>query len=297
MSEENLGVDQSPIPENTDSKYRDYYEANKETEPAAGTAKADSTTAEVKNDTDVKQPPESSPGEQAKEHTPDWQRRIDKLTRRNKTYESELQALRKQVEDLKPKQPQQKLTKENFVSEEEYQEHIAKRVYEQQQEAMSKANAEQYESERKAMEQQQEFAKTWKDKTDRVFAGDKEGREQFENLLREVSSDEDFNLHQDIHDYIGDSDIGPRILHVLMLRPDLVERYNSLKPVTRGAALSRLEGEIISLMRGAVPQEQKPASNVSKAPAPIGPVGNHGARTEPSDEELLDQYYKKKNGR
>lgn len=286
------GVDLQPTPTNVDSKYADYVALN-EDKSTEGKVDAPVEKVTVSNE-DVK-PSDSSTDKPTKEHIPDWQRRINTLTRKNKSYESEMEALRREIQSLKqPKVEQPKLTRDNFLTDDEWIDYKAElKARDVINKQMSEAS--QMRAERDSQyAQEQGFKQNWNQKVASNFADDQEGLSQLNELLHDAED----NMHQDIHDYIEDSPIGPRMLHVLLLRPDLVERYNQMKSVTRGVALARLEDEIMGVLNGRTPvgaQPSKPTASVSKAPAPIGQVGTSGSsRDSLSDDEAIALYRKNK---
>jgi hypothetical protein len=302
MTTENIsenGTDSEPSPENQ-SKYADYYEINKE-EPTDGNPEEPKVETKVEAGSKSTQPAKVEPAKEpvqektAKQHIPDWQRRIDKQTAIIKQQQAEMEALKKSL--AKPEKP--KLKEENFLTKEEWIRHEARQEAEEV--YNSKLAERDAESQKLYQEQakQAEFAQSWAQTVQKNFEGDAEALEDFKALVRDPEATEHFA--QEIHDFIESTPLGGRMLHVLLHRPDLVDQINNAKPIAKASLLLKLEAQTEAYMKQRTqPQApQAPAVKpISKAPAPIGVFGTKGAALdeEGTDKAMYDKYMKAKFG-
>lgn len=220
---------------------------------------------------------EQQPGESHK----GFLRRIDVLTSRNKKLEERLANLEK---SNVPTKVEPKLTKDNFVSDAEYQEYL---IDQKVQERMEKMNAKQSESQAKQSEESErfrEFQNSWARKVQTTLTPE-EAQE-----LSELTQDESIYLHKDIHEVIAYSDMGAKMVRELLLRPEAIQALNAMPSAIRGAKLMQLE----SYLRESGKKAE--SKKVSNAPAPIGLVGVGASNTgEPSPESEVEQYRKRKS--
>lgn len=221
---------------------------------------------------------EQQPGESHK----GFLRRIDVLTSRNKKLEERLANLEKT--SANPPKVEPKLTKDNYVSDAEYQEYL---IDQKVQDSMERMNATQRESQAKQSEESErsrEFQNSWTNKVQTTLTPE-EAQE-----LSELTQDESIDLHNDIHEVIAYSDMGAKMLRELLLRPAAIQTLNAMPSAIRGAKLMQLE---TFLRESGKKVEPKKASN---APAPIGLVGVGASNTgEPSPESEVEQYRKRKS--
>lgn len=286
MSDEtNNGADQTTDSQKS-GKYADYYASTEAMEKGMGVPESDKPE-EVKKEAVVKPEAkaeavtststEQQPGESHK----GFMRRIDVLTKRNKTLEEQFNALKKSIEVPKV---EPKLTKDNFVSDAEYQEYL---IDQKVQERMEKMNAKQSESQAKQSEESErsrEFQNSWAKKVQTTLTPE-EAQE-----LSELTQDESIDLHNDIHEVIAYSDMGAKMLRELLLRPEAIQTLNAMPSAIRGAKLMQLETYLRESGKKAEPKK------VSNAPAPIGLVGVGASNTgEPSPESEVEQYRKRKS--
>jgi len=305
MSTENIsenGLESEPSPENQ-TKYADYYEIDKaqnqagKSESGAAEEVADAGSKSTPTNKEPAKEPVQEQPKPAKQHVPDWQRRIDKQTAIIKQQQAELEAVKK---SLKPQKPV--MTKDNFVTEQEWIKHEAR------QEAENVYNAklaERDEESRKVTEQtaaETAFRQGWVETVRQNFEGDPEALADFKAMTKSPEATDHFS--QDIHDYIESTPLGGRMLHVLLHRDDLVDQINNAKPIAKATLLLKLENQVEAYMRSLKqpqPVQAQPAPvarPISKAPAPIGALDTRGAALdeEGTEKAQFNSYMKKKFG-
>jgi hypothetical protein len=249
----------------------------------------------------------------------EWDRRVRVLTAQKKSqadaHARDMQEMRKQLQDLQDKieghgKEQPKAKRENFVSDEEWIDHRIKTGTEEiTQKQMQDYQRQQ--TERQEQEQaQQAFRQNWTTIVESNF-GSPEDKAEFIHLVQNTPD----TLNKGIHEFIQNSDVGPRMLHAMLLRPDYVEALNKMPESVRTARLVQLETAIYTHLQGesekqqatvqttqpSVPIRQTAAQpqKASRAPAPIGSVGNSGSSASLSDQPDIDQvmaYKRKKFG-
>lgn len=250
--------------------------------------------------------------EERKQKELDWERRERVMTARNKTqaeaHAREMEATRKELAELRAKiegkHEKPKLKRENFVSDEEYLETLAERKAEEKLAAQMQGYQKQSYENQVRQEAQQEFKRGWTSKVHNNFRDESERRE-FVAMVEETPD----NLHQEIHEFVQNSDVGPRMLHVMLQRPEYIDALNQLPASVRATRLGQLESAIYSQMQSsrapAQPRQQAPSrpaaalQRATRAPAPIGSVGNSGSSAAPEDLPDQDQvaaYKRKKFG-
>jgi hypothetical protein len=153
---------------------------------------------------------------------------------------------------------------------------------------------------------QQAFRQHWTTMVESNF-GSPEDKAEFIQLVQNTPD----TLNKGIHEFIQNSDVGPRMLHAMLLRPDYVEALNKMPESVRTARLVQLETAIYTHLQGesetqqttqpSVPIRQTAAQpqKASRAPAPIGSIGNNGSSAPLSDQPDIDQvmaYKRKKFG-
>lgn len=287
MSDEtNNGADQTTDSQKS-GKYASVYESTAKMEAGMGVPESDKVEETekpvvVKPEAKVEAVQSTSAEQQPGESNKGFLRRIDVLTSRNKKLEEQFANLKKSLEAPKA---EPKLTKDNFVSEAEFQEYL---IDQKVQERLDKLNAKQYEDHAKQEDESnrsREFQNSWAKKVQTTLTPE-EAQE-----LSELTQDESIDLHNDIHEVIGYSDMGAKMLRELLLRPEAIKTLNAMPSAIRGAKLMQLESYLRE--QGKKPDTKK----VSNAPDPIGMVGV-GASTntgEPSPESEVEQYRKRKS--
>jgi len=300
-NEAEYGKVSSPISQKND-KYAEYYELNPEDGEEAGTSTSDKEAVVAKPADDKpalnKEQGDSkdSSTEEKPAHTPGWQKRINKQTAKIRQLEEQLAA----IQEGKAKQKEMpRYTRDNFVSEDEYESWKDKAI----EEKVNRKFADQQEAQLlqlKAQHEEQDFNSNWQERVAHNFDGDAEGYKEFAGLVQQRKG-ELSNWHQDIHDYMEGTDYGPRMMQVMFMRPDIVDSINHAKPVVRTKLLMSLESEIQNVMNGLAskPTVQTTApTKVSRAPGPIGTVGTSSQvmSEDEADSVAYDRYVKNKFG-
>lgn len=113
-------------------------------------------------------------------------------------------------------------------------------------------------------------AKTFNDACNRVFEAGVKENPDFERNLRTLQSVGE--IGRDFLELVTEMDDGHRVLSHLGANPEEAEQILSLPPLKQARALAKLE---VSLSKAT------PAPPVSKAPAPISPVGSKAAPVAP----------------
>jgi hypothetical protein len=291
MTTDSTGIDQQPVSQNADNEYAEYYAMNQE--PSAEGTDSGTPAVEVQATPDVAPKAEPSPTDN-KDRVPHWKKQIDKQTRRIRELEEERHQLLKTREKVVA---EPKYTADNFINDAEYRVYEAKRLA---REASIEANLEMQDqriSNASAQANDTEFQASWSGKMASNFEGDPEGEAQFRNELATSK----VQLHPDVHSYLETTEFGPRMLQVLLLRPDIVSQIGRSTPVVRSALLLKLDREIEGHMRGLASAAPAPAQRkVTSAPTPLAPVGQGGGSTltdEESDEVARARYEKRHFGR
>ena len=282
-----------PLPPKSEDKYADYYEINNETTTEAGTPEVKVPVETVEKPVDDKPPVDPSSTEKPV-HKPNWQKRIDKQTVKIRALEAQIAELQK-VKAQEKELPRYK--RENFATDEEFEAHQDK-IDDQRISSKLITEKEKDLVAAKTSAEEEAFAINWQGKVENNFEGDPEGRAELATEIQNNAGKIN-GWHQDIHDYLEGSDVSPRMMQVLLLRPDIVDQIASSKPIIRAKLLGRLESEIEAVMsaKAVPPQAAKPA--VTKAPAPTGTIGVGNSNVLPEDETedvAYSKYMKKKFG-
>lgn len=203
------------------------------------------------------------------------QQRFDELTKWGHASEREA-AYWKAIATAKPTQQEvsaQKPTRDAFQSDEEFIEAVADWKAEQRiQEAFSKR--EEAERQRREVEETQRRQMTY---AERAEAAVKEIPDFYE-----VVSASDIPVSDAVREVLIESDKGPELAYHLAKNPDVAEHLNTLSPLAAARELGRIEA---TLSKPAV--QPKP---VTKAPAPIKPIGQGQAATKAPTEMSMDEY-------
>ncbi len=243
----------------------------------------------------------------------EWDRRVRVLTAQKKTQaeahnrdmanmQRMLQELQDKVEGKGKEQPKAK--RENFVSDEEWINHQIKTGTEETTSRHMQELQRKQEEEQAHSQALNTFRQNWTTKVDSNF-DNADDKAEFIQLVQGTPD----NLHKGIHEFLQNSEVGPRMLHAMLLRPDYVEALNNMPDSVRTARLTQLETSIYNHLQNEYAKQQQPQQTapsrqnatpkVSKAPAPIGSVGNSGSSVSPNDLPDIDQvmaYKKKKFG-
>lgn len=188
----------------------------------------------------------------------DWvQRRIDQLTREKHEEKRQREALEAQLRQLQPQDTTQ---------------------------SGQAMTPDQIRAEAKRLIQQEKFDEACNSVFD---AGKKEFSAEWDSSLRTFQMLG--GAPAEFLEAITSMDHGHKVLHALGQEPETAERVLSLPPLRMALELARLEAKV-----GASAPTPKP---VSKAPAPITPVGGKSAPVEPSEFASTAEYiaWKKRN--
>jgi hypothetical protein len=276
-------------------KYAKYYEMNKATSEA-GTSDGDAgedSGSQGAGETTAGKPPAPKP-EKAKQedqgHKSGYDRRIGVLTAREKAANEQIRALEARLAALEtPVQTKPKLTRDNFLTQEEYDDHRDRELTERVRNDLQK---ESLEGQKKAQEQNA-FKSGWVDSVNKLYTTP-EKKAAFSDLVRNSPD----NLHKDVHEYIRSTEVGPMMLEAFLLRPDFAEQVKAMPSAKRAATLMRLEEGIIGHLEDqqAGSSQTRTPSRVTAAPTPIGVVGgNASGIPDPDSLPSLDRVraYKK----
>jgi len=191
--------------------------------------------------------------------------------RRAEELQKQLEAVQKSgpapAKSEAPKEPKP----DDFATVAEYTDALVSyRVDQRLREEQAKREREAAEREQEA--RQREFGKRLTDA--------KAKHDDFEEVLTSIKGTELERVHQDVTEYITESEQGPELLYHLAKNPDVLDRLRKLSPRRFIAELGKLEAK----------WEQPPAKDptptlsevatttrpVSKAPAPIAPLDTAG---------------------
>lgn len=295
------GQESQPNPAN-ETKYSEYYALQDKGD--GGNQSQKSEENDVKSEgaektQDAKPEPVKAPEQEQvqdkKPHIPDWQKRINKQTAIIKRQEAELAELKKWRESqAQPTKP--KLTRDNFVTEEEWIDYKAeqkvKEILAKQQEETAKGQGEAEQKQKEVIE----FQRKWANVVRSNFEGDEQGMREFLAKVQDPEITE--GMDKDVHDYVESSPVGARLLDVLINRPDLVEQINGAKPVYKGEILRRLESQVYQFMQSKKGDTGKAKVPETKAPKPIGSISQEGSALDEETAQRVqyDNYMKKKHG-
>jgi hypothetical protein len=200
----------------------------------------------------------SSPSEETEDKPDPFQQRIDKLTKRFRETERDLDAVARERDQLQKKlaelertatrEPERSLADFEY-DEKKYQSYVFEQA-EKRAEAAAERIALKYTSESETSRQEVEFTKR-----EREFAAEVED-------YKEVGYDPDLKISAPMADEIRASDIGPEMLYYLGKNPDEASRISRLSERAAIRELVKLEGRLLDEKSRA---GKKP---VSKAPPP-----------------------------
>lgn len=221
---------------------------------------------------------------------PGVQQRIDELTRQRHEAEREAAYWRQRAEPPAPAPAvATKPTPDKFNDYADYVEALTEWKAEQKvTEALSKRDQQQ-------AEQAQQTAQQAKAQT---FAERQQAtRAAITDYDEVMSAAADVRIAPHVHEVLLESEQGPAIAYHLAKNPDEAERLSAMSPLAAARELGRLEA---SLAKSAPPQGAAPAPKpVSKAPAPIKPLGAGATSTNTDPAKMpMDEYVKwrKANG-
>ena len=243
--------------------------------------KEEVATTEPTEQAEVESEPETTETEtkatEEKKPNPKLEKRFSELTKQREEARKEAakerdarEALEKRISELegraepKPVEENVKPQPSQFNDAFEYAEALAEWSAEQ-----AILNREKQDAERKAQEERQKLAESWKQREATIKA-------DLPDYDEMIASAADVQVNDVIRDAIVESDVGPRILYHLAENPELVDVLNSSSPVKALREIGKLEAKFeAKAVTKEVPKseaEQKPQVARSKAPAPITPI-------------------------
>ena len=286
------GVDQP-----TDSQKADKYaayrtpESNQPMDLGGSSGAIDSEPEKVVDAKPVESPkPEtvaqsSSTKQQPGESNSGYDRRIRSLTKQLRTTQEELAEIRASTEK-KPAGPE--LKRENFLTEDEWDDHRANKRVDAILEKRRLEEREQSQKQEIAKNEDDGFRKSWAEKVQRTMSADDI---EALSLLSETYNGEQFSQH--IHDVVTHSEMGPRIVYELLKSPDIVVELNRMPAIVAAQRLLEVEKYLKR-----IDSAKKSKQTASAAPAPIGQVGGlggHVSGTRSTEDEAF-AYNKRKYG-
>lgn len=243
--------------------------------------KEEVATTEPTEQAEVESEPETTETEtkatEEKKPNPKLEKRFSELTKQREEARKEAarerearEALESRIAELegkaepKPVEENVKPQPSQFNDAFEYAEALAEWSAEQ-----AILNREKQDAERKAQEERQKLAESWKQREATIKA-------DLPDYDEMIASAADVQVNDVIRDAIVESDVGPRILYHLAENPELVDVLNSSSPVKALREIGKLEAKFeAKAITKEVPKseaEQKPQVARSKAPAPITPI-------------------------
>jgi hypothetical protein len=214
--------------------------------------------------------------EQPRQKQSGHERRIEVLTARTKQDKEKIGRLESEIAKLKEAKPQPKLSRDHFATEDEYEDHRDAVRKEDLKREVRLENLQEQLEETSASN----FKQTWTQKVSAFYQAP-EDVQRYRQTLQWAKAN-GVNPHQDVHDYVQDVEVGPVMLEYLLSNPQVLNAINGSKPVVRASRLMQLEQAILQSLQSPPseqPQSRTPQTQqrVSRAPDPVGQVGNGGA--------------------
>ena len=291
INENNAGDNSEPVSQNLSDRER-FREMNKEALKDVGTSESESNS-KTEQVADVKEKAQPIVKDDASDvEGKGFKRRVDTLTHRNKSLESELAKMRAEIEAIKnPKAPKRDLDESMFLDNADYVKALAKQQALDALEERETQRNKQYNEQTQTQRQIQEQQKQWANRVSKTFGGDEAQVEHFYAKIEE-SSDVLNAMPSDVHDFIDDSPVGVKVMDALLTHPEIVDYLSRIKsPTYRAIEMREIEKAVSSSNNNV----QKP--QVSKAPAPIGTVGTVGSAVTDDDLTFRERLLKKQKNR
>lgn len=232
--------------------------------------------AEVESEPNTTETETETKATEEKKQNPKLEKRFSELTKQREEARKEAQrereareALESRIKELegkaepKPVEENVKPQPSQFNDAFEYAEALAEWSAEQ-----AILNREKAEADRKAQEERQKLAESWKQREATIKA-------DLPDYDEMIASAADVQVNDVIRDAIIESDVGPRILYHLAENPELVDVLNSSSPIKALREIGKLEAKFeakTTTKEAKTEAEQKPQVARSKAPAPITPI-------------------------
>lgn len=211
-----------------------------------------------------------------------FQRRIDKLTRKNAELERLLaENAGKPAETAKPAESATPAGEPQAKDYDTYEAYVkALTIYELDARDQAKADAER----KKALDAKAtEVANTWQTRAE-------ETRKQYADFDDVMEAGEDLPITPVMRDFLIDSEHGPELAYTLAKTPAEVERIAKLAPLAAARELTKLELAL------APKTASKPKPRVTNAPEPIRPVSrtSAAAKTPLKDVDDFSEYERRR---
>lgn len=190
------------------------------------------------------------------------QKRIDKITRQRYEAERQVQELQQQLAQRPEPQPAstEKPTLEQFdYDDAKYMEALTDWKVEQALEARK-----QKEAETQQRSQQDQIYQEFESKRQHTLVQGIQAYEDFEDV---VLDNPNLVITPQMAGIITDSEVGHEVAYHLGNNPDEAAKIAQLPPLKQAAAVAKIEARL----------SVKPAKKISKAPAPVNPVGAKGS--------------------
>jgi len=110
----------------------------------------------------------------------------------------------------------------------------------------------------------------------------------FENLQARIMAEGDPPINLPVRDYIQASPLGPDLLVYLLDNPNEAQRLSTLPPLPAREAIAEIAGSL-KARQTAASQAPRQTPVLSRAPAPIQPLGGSLTPAETGDENVSDE--------
>lgn len=270
------------VPEMSESE-RKFYEVNPQFGKIAGEKKSE--TKEESQGVKPEEKPNPEPakqevGQPEKKHRSGYERRIGTLTSKLRELEQKL------AEKEKPAQEQKKFSRESFKNDEEYLEHLARKMADEQVKGVLEERERKTNESLEEIQNRTRFEKEWTEKAKAQLNGNDKALQQYHKLCAEaVETGLAKEIPEDVYQLMEESEKGAIIHSILLTNDELRGKIANLSPQRRAFEILRLEDRLLNQQQK---QEQKPS--VTKAPDPVGQVGVSGSSISlkdlPWDEKL-----------
>ena len=223
------------------------------------------------------------------QHTPEEKREYawQKLRNENKTFRTKNEQLTQQIKELqsqidsfkqKSSEPQEKLTRENFATEEDWLRYLS---HDQNMKDFAALQNKQNEGYLKQLQEQQRML-VIAEREEALFPAEKRAEYvQVVNAAMGAGMKSALENNPDIMQFIDNSQMGPRILyHFAMMPKDMIAIAENPNPASRQFMLANLERGLYNhfVLGAGNPQNGKPNPETNPNPAP----NPSGAPTNPS---------------
>lgn len=119
----------------------------------------------------------------------------------------------------------------------------------------------------------------------------------FENLAARIMAEGDPPINRPTQDYIKASPLGPDLLVYLLDNPADAQRLSTLPPLDSREAIAEIAG-LLKARQTAASQAPRPTPVLSRAPAPIQPLGGSLTPADTaSDDVPFEEFYRRENAK